>query len=281
MQAGRSGAPTVSVTTPVDEMVDALNAYRPEVIAGYASMMGVLAEEQLQGRLAISPRVVLTTSEALTDDAAARIEAAWTKPVEGLLLDRGGRDRLRLARPCRAARVRGRHRRGRRRREPAGAGRDARAARCCSRTSCRPPSRSSATSSLTPSSSRTEWTGAVGRIDRIARIDGRSDDVLRLPARRRRRGRRPSVPSAGAVREAAGGSAVPGRPQRRRPARAHRRPRLRQRDLPQHVRSVVEAALARAGAHCAVEVEVVPAIAREGGHAAKVKLVVSEASRPT
>ena len=83
MQAGRSGAPSVSVTTPVDEMVAALNAYRPEVIAGYASMMGVLAEEQLQGRLAISPRVVLTTSEVLTDDAAARIEAAWTKPVEG------------------------------------------------------------------------------------------------------------------------------------------------------------------------------------------------------
>ena len=45
-------------------------------------MIALLAEEQLQGRLAIEPRVVLTSSEVLTDDAAARIEAAWgTTPV--------------------------------------------------------------------------------------------------------------------------------------------------------------------------------------------------------
>jgi phenylacetate-CoA ligase len=80
MQAGRSGAPRVSVTTPLDETVAALNAYRPEVLGGYASMMGVLAEEQLQGRLAIEPRVVLTTSEVLTDDAAARIASAGRRP---------------------------------------------------------------------------------------------------------------------------------------------------------------------------------------------------------
>ena len=36
-------------------------------------------------------------------------------------------------------------------------------------------------------------------------------------------------------------------------------------------------ALAKAGARCVVEVEVVPTIARDGGPAAKVKLVVSEA----
>jgi phenylacetate-coenzyme A ligase PaaK-like adenylate-forming protein len=68
------------VTTPLDEMVAALNDYRPEVLAGYASTMGELAELQLQGRLAISPRVVLTTSEVLTDDAAARIASAGRRP---------------------------------------------------------------------------------------------------------------------------------------------------------------------------------------------------------
>jgi phenylacetate-coenzyme A ligase PaaK-like adenylate-forming protein len=117
--------------------------------------------------------------------------------------------------------------------------------------------------------------------DRIARIDGRSDDVLRLPA--------------------LGGGDVAVHPYRLRAPFVkllevlqyqvvHRDAGLlvrivvrdsAKRDLPQHVRSVVEVALARAGAHCAVEVEVVPAIAREGGHAAKVKLIVSEASRPT
>ena len=83
MQAGRSGAPRISVTTPLREMIPALEAYQPEVVGGYPSVIALLAEEQLRGRLAIAPRVVLTTSEVLTDDAAWRIEAAWTKPVQG------------------------------------------------------------------------------------------------------------------------------------------------------------------------------------------------------
>ena len=49
------------------------------------------------------------------------------------------------------------------------------------------------------------------------------------------------------------------------------------RDLPDRVRGAIEDALAKAGARCVVEVEVVPTIARDGGPAAKVKLVVSEA----
>ena len=53
IQAGRSGAPRVSVTTPLDEMVAALERYQPEVIGGYPSVIALLAEEQLQGRLAI------------------------------------------------------------------------------------------------------------------------------------------------------------------------------------------------------------------------------------
>jgi hypothetical protein len=83
MQAGRSGAPRVSVMTPLHEMIPALEAYQPEVIGGYPSVISLLAEEQLRGRLAIAPRVVLTTSEVLTDAAAWRIEAAWTTPVQG------------------------------------------------------------------------------------------------------------------------------------------------------------------------------------------------------
>ena len=281
MQAGRSGAPTVSVTTPVDEMVDALNAYRPEVIAGYASMMGVLAEEQLQGRLAISPRVVLSTSEVLTDDAAARIEAAWTKPVEGyfstevVVIASGSLDHVGLH-VCEDVIVEVVDDANR----PVAAG--------------TPGSKVLLTNLVqgTQPLIRYELSDAVqledgvdrsGRpYDRIARIDGRSDDVLRLPA-------------------AVGGGEVAVHPYRLRAPFVKLLDVLQYqvvhgdagllvrivvrdsapRDLPQHVRSVVEVALARAGARCAVEVEVVPAIAREGGHAAKVKLVVSEASQDT
>src|SRR5262245_18029353 len=79
MGAGGSG---VSVTTPLEETVAVLNAYQPEIVGGYASALAILAEEQLQGRLGITPSVVLTGSEVLTEDAAARIERAWTKPVQ-------------------------------------------------------------------------------------------------------------------------------------------------------------------------------------------------------
>jgi phenylacetate-coenzyme A ligase PaaK-like adenylate-forming protein len=280
MQAGRSGAPTVSVTTPVDEMVDALNAYRPEVIAGYASMMGVLAEEQLQGRLAISPRVVLTTSEVLTDDAAARIEAAWTKPVEGyfstevVVIASGSLDHVGLH-VCEDAIVE----------VVDDANRPVPAGTLGSKvllTNLVQATQPLIRYELSDAVQLEDGVDRGGRpYDRIARIDGRSDDVLRLPA--------------------LGGGDVAVHPYRLRAPFVkllevlqyqvvHRDAGLlvrivvrdsAKRDLPQHVRSVVEVALARAGAHCAVEVEVVPAIAREGGHAAKVKLIVSEASRPT
>ncbi len=51
------------------------------------------------------------------------------------------------------------------------------------------------------------------------------------------------------------------------------------RGLAAHVRSVIQDALAGVGASLPVEVEVVDAIEREPGHAAKVKLVVSEVPR--
>ena len=244
-------------------------------------MMGVLAEEQLRGRLAISPRVVLTTSEVLTDDAAARIEAAWTKPVQGyfstevVVIASGSLDHVGLH-VCEDVIVEVVDDANR----PVATG--------------TPGSKVLLTNLVqgTQPLIRYELSDAVqledgvdrsGRpYDRIARIDGRSDDVLRLPA-------------------AVGGGEVAVHPYRLRAPFVklldvlqyqvvHRDAGLlvrivvrdsAPRDLPQHVRSVVEVALARAGARCAVEVEVVPAIAREGGHAAKVKLVVSEVSQDT
>ena len=51
--------------------------------------------------------------------------------------------------------------------------------------------------------------------------------------------------------------------------------------LSEKVQQAVETALMRAGAQLPVRVEVVDEIAREPGHAAKVKLVVSEVGRPS
>jgi putative adenylate-forming enzyme len=82
-RAGRTGTPELSVLTPLDEMVDALNAYRPDAVVGYASIAGLLAQEQLAGRLQIAPRVVGVSSEVLTAEARRRIEEAWSiRPTE-------------------------------------------------------------------------------------------------------------------------------------------------------------------------------------------------------
>ena len=50
-----SAAPRLAVTTPMPEMVDALNAFRPQALTAYPTVAAALAEEQLQGRLRIAP----------------------------------------------------------------------------------------------------------------------------------------------------------------------------------------------------------------------------------
>jgi len=64
-------------TQPLPEIVAGLNDWQPENLIAYASMARVLAEEQLAGRLRISPRAVMCSSEVLTAEAAARIERAF------------------------------------------------------------------------------------------------------------------------------------------------------------------------------------------------------------
>jgi phenylacetate-CoA ligase len=50
----------------------------------YASMASLLAVEQLEGRLHIAPRVVVTTSEVRTEEMTANVRAAWgVEPFDG------------------------------------------------------------------------------------------------------------------------------------------------------------------------------------------------------
>jgi len=83
--AGRpSQAPRLSVTTPIPQLVQALNAFQPEAFPTNASIAALLAEEQLAGRLAIAPRIVACTSEVLTEDMRTRIHQAWTAELHEL-----------------------------------------------------------------------------------------------------------------------------------------------------------------------------------------------------
>jgi putative adenylate-forming enzyme len=69
----------LAVSEPVDSMVRQLNDWQPHMLVAYTSVAGMLAEEQLAGRLHISPSLVYTSAEMLTAETRERIEQAWGK----------------------------------------------------------------------------------------------------------------------------------------------------------------------------------------------------------
>src|SRR5215217_6761075 len=62
---------------PPESIVERLNGFQPKVLVAYASMAHLLAEEQLAGRLRISPGFVFASSEVFTEQARRRVEEAW------------------------------------------------------------------------------------------------------------------------------------------------------------------------------------------------------------
>lgn len=279
VQGGRSGAPRLSVTTPLDQLVAALDEYEPEILGGYPSIIGLLADEQLQGRLSVAPRVVLTTSEVLTEDAAARIAAAWTEPVQGYFSTEVGviasdsLDRVGMH-ACEEAILEVVDADNR----PVLPGTPGSKVLLTNLVNYAQPL---IRYELLDSVVLAEGPDPSGRpFDRVARVDGRSDDVLRLPG--------------------INGGRVVVHPYRLRAPFVrlfdvlqyqvvHRADGLlvrvvvragTERDVAERVRAAVEMVLGEAGASVPVAVAIVPAIEREPGHAAKVKLVVSEVPRP-
>jgi phenylacetate-CoA ligase len=71
----------LSATWPTERLVTALNEIRPDMLMGYASVVARLAHEALAGRLRIAPKVVSTTSEPLSAEMRAGIDAAWHAPL--------------------------------------------------------------------------------------------------------------------------------------------------------------------------------------------------------
>ncbi|GAA1820060.1 hypothetical protein GCM10009682_45630 [Luedemannella flava] len=67
----------LDAAAPLDDTVARLNLLRPDVLIAYASMIRMLAEEQLAGRLRIRPRAVNSSSEVLTDEGRAMATRAF------------------------------------------------------------------------------------------------------------------------------------------------------------------------------------------------------------
>jgi putative adenylate-forming enzyme len=67
----------LDATEPLSDNLERLDEFQPDCLVGYASMIHVLAAEQLAGRLHIRPRAVMSASEVLTAETRARAEGAW------------------------------------------------------------------------------------------------------------------------------------------------------------------------------------------------------------
>jgi putative adenylate-forming enzyme len=274
LRPGGSDAPVLAVTTPLAEIVRALNAYRPEALAGYASIVALLAAEQLEGRLDIEPKIVFAGSEVLTAEAEQRMLDAWSiRPfdvyasTETLMMAVSSPAHVGLHVLEDLVVLESVDERGRP--VPAGtAGYKVLVTNLVNRA--QPLIRYELSDSivLAPEPDPTGRPYA-----RVERIDGRSDDILRLPARaggevsvhpyllRAPFSALPEVTQYQIVEEASG---------------------LRARvvlragagfDTAERVQAELTAVLAQAGAACSVTVEPVESIAREPGHAAKLKLV--------
>jgi phenylacetate-coenzyme A ligase PaaK-like adenylate-forming protein len=78
-----AGRPELTATLPMPALVDALNHDLPEAIMSLGSVVGALATEQLEGRLSIRPGWAAVSGEVVTEDARRRIGEAWgTEPIE-------------------------------------------------------------------------------------------------------------------------------------------------------------------------------------------------------
>lgn len=71
-----------SALLPIPQIVDQLNAFQPAMLGGYPSHLELLIEEQTSGRLHISPVVVMTGGEYLSEDVRKRLSAAFGCPVQ-------------------------------------------------------------------------------------------------------------------------------------------------------------------------------------------------------
>lgn len=67
----------LDATQPIEGMVRDLNAFGPDALVGYASILRILADEQTAGRLSIRPHGVMSASEVLTDETRDRLHAAF------------------------------------------------------------------------------------------------------------------------------------------------------------------------------------------------------------
>jgi phenylacetate-CoA ligase len=91
----------LSLRSPIDELVGKLNAFQPDVLMGYPSIIMALAYEQIAGRMNIlnGPEIhtVATLSEPLSEHARSVINRAFPCPLVNIY---GSGECLTIAKSC-------------------------------------------------------------------------------------------------------------------------------------------------------------------------------------
>ncbi|HQC42490.1 MAG TPA: hypothetical protein PLV91_03350 [Verrucomicrobiota bacterium] len=67
----------LSTIDPIPELVRKLNEFQPATLCGYSSLLGLLALEQIHGRLQITPSLILSTAEHLTGVTVTTLRSAF------------------------------------------------------------------------------------------------------------------------------------------------------------------------------------------------------------
>ena len=76
-KARRKNTDMVDVSLPIDEIVERLNRHQPNMVATYPTYMKMLCNYQKRGKLNISPTIVTTIGEKLTDEIRKDIEETF------------------------------------------------------------------------------------------------------------------------------------------------------------------------------------------------------------
>jgi phenylacetate-coenzyme A ligase PaaK-like adenylate-forming protein len=77
MDVGLYRTKRFAATDPMPRLIAELEAYQPDFILGYPSILALLAQEQELGHLRIAPRGIITSSEVCTEAMSAAIQHAW------------------------------------------------------------------------------------------------------------------------------------------------------------------------------------------------------------
>jgi phenylacetate-coenzyme A ligase PaaK-like adenylate-forming protein len=70
-----------SILTPLEKLIEQLNDFQPEIITGYPSVLSLLVQEKLNGKLTVAPYFIASSAEKMTSEVYALLRKAFNCPV--------------------------------------------------------------------------------------------------------------------------------------------------------------------------------------------------------